>query len=78
MFWSSMCCTRQYRNREILGRCGEPPRLNYGSAAAPPACRQESLQTEEEIKGKCGSTLASEIVMHFKNTHDYFTTTSSH
>lgn len=47
MFWSSLCCTRQCRNHEILGRCGQPLRLNCGSAAAPPACHQESLQTEE-------------------------------
>lgn len=66
MFWSSLCCTRQCRNRELPGRCVEPLRLNCGSAAAPPACHQESLQTEEEIKGKCGSISGSEIYYAIK------------
>lgn len=66
MFWSSLCCTRQCCNRELPGKCAEPPRLNCGSAAAPPACHQESLQTEEEIQGKCGSISGSEIYYAIK------------
>lgn len=76
MFWSSLCCTHQCRNRELPGRCVEPLRLNCGSAAAPPACHQESLQTEEEIKGNVDPYQEVKFIMQLKNIHDCFTSSS--